>query len=158
MDNITTKEILLELEKRGVITNSKSKNNILDCDDCNDIKIILSKGFPKQKLECRECRKFLDYSHYNFYQSRVDQNGFFMRANALCYECGLKSNKDRKTVLQSVIDSIPKKPTKGDICPSCNREWYGNWHRHHVGEKFINWLCGHCNMSMNDQRTSNFLG
>lgn len=67
MENISTKKILLELEKRGVITNSKSKNGILDCEDCNDVKIILAKGFPKQKLECTECRKFLDHSHYNFY-------------------------------------------------------------------------------------------
>ena len=158
MESISTKELLLELERRGAITSSKSKNSIIsDEGDFGEVRVILAKGFPKEHLECRECRQFLDHTHYNFYQSRVDQNGYFMRANALCHECGIKSNKDRYAVLDSVSDLIPEKPKKGDVCPSCERAWKGNWHRHHVGDKFINWLCGHCNMSMNDQRTSNFL-
>ena len=49
---------------------------------------------------------------------------------------------------------ISPKPKKGDECPHCERPWSGNWHRHHEGDKFIEWLCGHCNMSFSDQRNN----
>ena len=73
-----------------------------------------------------------------------------MRSNALCNECSIKSNKQRKKVLDRA--NVPSKPKKGEECSNCNRPWSGNWHRHHKGDDFISWLCGHCNMSFSDQR------
>jgi hypothetical protein len=153
MNNIPTKKLLEELYKRGLFTSGKSNEIIMEnCEDFDQIKIILSKGTPKNHMECRECRLVLPPDEFNFYQSRVDQNGFLMRSNALCSTCGNKSNKERSKVLSLESYKIPEKPKKGSLCPNCNRNWNGNWHRHHVGDKFVNWLCGHCNMSFSDQR------
>ena len=101
-------------------------------------------------MECRECRNSLNPENFTYYLSRVDQKGYLMRSNALCDECSTKSNKQRKKVLDGA--NVPSKPKKGDKCPYCNRLWLGNWHRHHKGDDFISWLCGHCNMSFSDQR------
>jgi hypothetical protein len=151
LKSVSNAEILKELSKRGLITNSKSNTLILNTlTDDSEFNIILTKGLPKEKMECRECRNHLTPEHFNYYLSRVDQNGYLMRSNALCNDCALKSNKQRKQVLNSAI--IPSKPKKGDECPNCKRHWTGNWHRHHEDNDFISWLCGHCNMSFSDQR------
>jgi hypothetical protein len=151
LNSFTTNEIIKELNERGVLTNAKSNDNILKTLDLNDnLKIILTKGLPIKKLECRECRVSLDPEYFSYYLSRVDQNGYLMRSNALCNKCASISNSQRKKVLD--IAEIPLKPKKGEECPNCNRSWFGNWHRHHEGDSFISWLCGHCNMSFSDQR------
>jgi len=150
--NFTDKELIMELNRRNLVTNSKSNDNILnDINNSNDsVQVILTKGMPSSYMECRECKEKLPSKNFSYYLSRVDQNGYLMRSNALCHTCNYKSNKERKLVLDSCL--IPEKPKKGSECPHCNRKWNGNWHRHHEGDKFIEWLCGHCNMSFSDQR------
>jgi hypothetical protein len=155
MDNIvqhiSTEDLIIELSKRNLITNSKSNESILkNLENISDVKFVLTYGLPKECMECRECRECLQPQNFSYYMSRVDQNGYLMRSNALCNECGKKSNKQRLKVFKN--STIPKKPNKGSICLHCNRKWNGNWHRHHEGDNFINWLCGHCNMSFSDQR------
>jgi len=149
ISDITTEQLLKELKTRGLLTNSKANNSIIK-NSKNQIKVILTYGTPKKEMECRECKLMKDSNEFSFYQSRVDGDGFLMRSNALCNKCGKKSNKQRKEVLDNA--NIPNKPKKGDKCLNCERKWNGNWHRHHVGDKFISYICGHCNMSFSDQR------
>lgn len=149
LSNISTSEIIQELSNRGLMTNARSNDIILNNLDQN-LKIILTKGIPVENMECRECRNSLNPAHFSYYLSRVDQKGYLMRSNALCDKCSIKSNKQRKKVLD--VANVPDKPKKGDKCPNCNRSWFGKWHRHHKGHNFISWLCGHCNMSFSDQR------
>lgn len=149
----STVDLISELSRRGLLTNAKSNNEIIRTLDQNSkISVILTKGIPTNRMECRECRRTLNSYNFNYYLSRVDQNGFLMRSNALCYDCSSNSNRERKRVLENSI--IPPKPECGDECPNCQRPWTGNWHRHHEGDKFIEWLCGHCNMSFSDQRNN----
>ena len=151
LNNFTTNEIIKELNKRGLMTNAKSNDTILKTLDLNEnVNIILTKGLPIENMECRECRNSLEPNYFSYYLSRVDQKGYLMRSNALCNVCATKSNSQRKKVLD--VADIPSKPKKGSECPNCNRSWSGNWHRHHEGESFVTWLCGHCNMSLSDQR------
>jgi hypothetical protein len=151
LSSISTSDIIRELNNRGLMTNAKSNEIILNHLDTNQtLKLILTKGLPVTNMECRECRNSLKPEFFTYYLSRVDQKGYLMRSNALCNTCSVKSNKQRKKVLDSA--NIPSKPKKGDECPNCNRLWSGNWHRHHEGDNFISWLCGHCNMSFSDQR------
>ena len=151
LSDISTSEIIKELNKRGLMTNAKSNDTILNNLDVNqNLKLILTRGIPVENMECRECRNSLNPNYFTYYLSRVDQKGYLMRSNALCNECSLKSNKQRKKVLDRA--NIPSKPKKGEECSNCNRPWSGNWHRHHEGDDFISWLCGHCNMSFSDQR------
>lgn len=149
----SNEELILELHKRGLLTEAKSNSVIIkELNENSKISVILTKGLPLENMECRECRKSLDSFHFRYYLSRVDQNGFLMRSNALCDNCAKNSNKQRKKVLDN--SQIPLKPKKGSECPHCERPWKGNWHRHHEGDKFIEWLCGHCNMSFSDQRNN----
>lgn len=153
LNEVSTYELIKEIHRRGLLTNAKSNQEIISkFNEFHEIRAILTKGLPEEKMECRECRKTLDSSFFSYYLSRVDRNGYLMRSNALCEECSVKSNKERKKVLDSA--KIPNKPKKGDKCPHCERSWSGNWHRHHEGDKFIEWLCGHCNMSFSDQRNN----
>lgn len=151
LSNLSNKELILELKKRNLLTKSKSNDLLLTGEYSQDIKIILTYGEPKNQMKCRECNEIKDSSYFSFYQARVDNKGYLMRSNALCTTCSDNSNKERKKVLNAAI--IPTKPKSGDTCPNCLREWEGNWHRHHVGNDFISYLCGHCNMSFSDQRT-----
>lgn len=152
-NQLSDMELIMEIYRRGLLTGSKTNFHIIkELNENSNISVILTKGKPEEKMECRECRKYLDSSHFSYYLSRVDQHGFLMRSNALCDECAKKSNKQRKNVLDN--SQIPSKPKKGSQCPHCERSWYGNWHRHHEGDKFIEWLCGHCNMSFSDQRNN----
>jgi hypothetical protein len=151
LSNISTSEIIKELNKRGLMTNAKSNDTILNNLDVNqNLKLILTRGIPVENMELRECRNSLNPKYFTYYLSRVDQKGYLMRSNALCNECSIKSNKQRKKVLDRA--NVPSKPKKGEECSNCNRPWSGNWHRHHKGDDFISWLCGHCNMSFSDQR------
>lgn len=150
ISKLSTEELLTELNRRGLMTNSKT-NEIVLSNPNKTVKIILSYGLPEKTMECRECRQHKSSENFGFYQSRVDANGYLMRSNALCNVCSKVSNKQRKEVLDKAL--IPEKPKSGDICPNCERSWNGNWHRHHVEDDFISYLCGHCNMSFSDQRT-----
>lgn len=151
LSSVSTSDIIKELYNRGLMTNAKSNEIILNnLNENESIKLILTKGYPIKLMECRECRESLNSNLFSYYLSRVDQNGYLMRSNALCNHCAIKSNKERKKVLDSA--DIPNKPKKGDECPNCKRSWSGNWHRHHEEDNFISWLCGHCNMSFSDQR------
>lgn len=149
ISKFTNEELVLELKKRNLMTNSKT-NEIILSGNSQDIKIILTYGTPNIDLQCRECRETKSSENFSFYQARVDSKGYLMRSNALCNDCKNKTNEDRRKVFQNSV--IPEKPNKGDSCPNCNREWEGNWHRHHVDDKFIAYICGHCNMSFSDQR------
>ena len=153
---MTNNELILELFKRGLTTSSETNKIILSQIesgkfDSNNIRVILTKGEPTEKQQCRDCNELHDSTEYSYYQARVDKNGFLLRSNALCHSCAKKSNKARKDVLDNA--NIPDKPKSGTECPNCKRKWNGNWHRHHEGDEFIGWLCGHCNMSFSDQRT-----
>ena len=151
LSEVSTSEILKELYERGLMTNAKSNDVILsNLNEIENVKLILTKGIPVDNMECRECRITLSPEHFSYYLSRVDQKGYLMRNNALCDGCSVKSNKQRKTVLDRA--DVPRKPKKGEKCPNCERSWIGKWHRHHKEENFISWLCGHCNMSFSDQR------
>lgn len=151
LSDFTIQEIVKEIERRGLITNAKSNKLIFnEVDNIERIQFILTKGLPTEQMECRECRQVLNSEEFSYYQSRVDQNGYLWRSNALCGECATYSNKSRKVVLDSA--DIPDRPKKGDECPKCERPWIGKWHRHHEGDKFIEWLCGHCNTHLSDQR------
>ena len=151
LSSISTIDMINELSNRGLMTNAKSNEVILaSLDENQPLKIILTKGLPVEDMECRECGDILNPHFFSYYLSRVDQKGYLMRSNALCYYCATTSNKQRKKVFDGAY--IPSKPNKGDNCPNCNRQWSGNWHRHHEGDNFISWLCGHCNMSFSDQR------
>jgi len=151
LSSISTIDMINELSNRGLMTNAKSNEVILtSLDENQPLKIILTKGLPVEDMVCRECGDTLNPHMFSYYLSRVDQKGYLMRSNALCYDCATTSNKQRKKVFDGAY--IPSKPNKGDNCPNCNRQWSGNWHRHHEGDNFISWLCGHCNMSFSDQR------
>jgi uncharacterized protein with PIN domain len=152
LKKINSKDLIIELQSRGYLLNSESTYKVLEeiKNNNTEFNIILTFGYPEKKLECRECFKNMDSTNFSFYLSRVDKNGFLMRSNALCNECSTESNKKRKKVFETSV--IPPKPKNGSICPNCDRSWSGNWHRHHEGDKFIEWLCGHCNMSFSDQR------
>jgi hypothetical protein len=148
LSEIPLYELLDEIQRRGLLTNSKRNLEILNS-DLTSLRVILSYGLPQNLLKCRDCGDLKSSNNFNFYQGRVDNKGFLMRSNALCSVCSLKSNNERKIVLSTV--KIPK-PNPGDVCENCNRQWFGNWHRHHVGDKFLSYICGHCNMSFSDQR------
>lgn len=150
LSNISTEELLKEISKRNLTTNSKFNETTISKKSFNGISIIFTYGKPSGEMKCRECKEMKNVNCFSFYQSRVDSNGFLMRSNALCCDCSETTNKQRKEVLDNAI--IPSKPKKGDICSNCEREWPGNWHRHHVGDKFVAYICGHCNMSFSDQR------
>ena len=144
-------ELIFELYRRDMFTKSKTNEKIIkDLVDNTNVKLILTYGYPKDMMECRECGLCLPPENFSYYLGRVDQNGFLMRSNALCNGCATKSNKQRKDVFENSI--IPEKPKDGDICAFCSRAWYGKWHRHHIDDEFIAWYCGDCNMSFRDQR------
>lgn len=153
LSNLTNQELLEELKRRNLLTNSPVNEIVIDS-DVNNYKVILTLGEPNYDMVCRECRISKSSDNFKFYQARVSSDGFLMRSNALCDDCSKKSNSERKKVLDSA--DIPNKPKPGDICPSCDRPWEGNWHRHHVEDKFISFLCGHCNMSLSDQRNKKY--
>ncbi len=149
LSDVPLDEIMKELSKRDLLTNTKS-NNIIIKENLENVKLILTMGIPQDLLECRECLQFLPSTEFTFYQGRVDKNGYLMRSNALCISCSKKINNGRSEVFKK-SKKIPK-PKKGDICPKCERSWNGNWHKHHIDDTVLGYICGHCNMSLSDQR------
>jgi hypothetical protein len=162
-------DLLQELIKRFKsdgysILNSEANSKVISTLESDpDIKfnISLTFGLPDtlshDKYKCSRCHEKKENKHFGFYQSRVSADGYLMRSNALCDTCSTESNKRRSaTLLESHKNGeIPDMPQEGHTCPNCSREWFGKWHRHHddLNHKFIDWLCGNCNMSFHDQRT-----
>lgn len=150
-------DIIEKLKKAGLLTNSDAHEKVIKRFKEKKpavVQFILTNGIPQGINHCRECKENLSTDQFSYYKLRVDSKGFLMRSNALCSECSKKSNKDRKAVLDEFKDSIPDKPKSGTRCPKCQRAWSGNWHRHHdkKTKQFIEWLCGNCNMALQDQR------
>lgn len=153
-------EIINKLKNANLLTNSDAHEKVIENfknSNPDVLKFILTNGIPDGINQCRECRENLSAEEFSYYQLRVDSKGFLMRSNALCDSCSKKTNKDRKKVLDKDKDVIPPKPKRGTRCPKCKRAWHGNWHRHHNQDtqKFVQWLCGNCNMSFQDQRNKN---
>jgi len=122
---------------------------------------IFHKGKPPGLHECSKCRVSKDSSHYGYYTNRVDKNHYLMRSNALCKDCRMETEKERKDTLKKATKEgkIPTQPKPGDICPKCQRKWGSeekprNWHRDHdaIKNEFRGWLCGDCNMAQHDHR------
>ena len=149
LSDVSLDEIIKELSNRDLLTNTKSNGAII-AENLENVKMILTMGIPEDHLECRECLEFLPATQFSFYQGRVDKNGYLMRSNAICITCTKKINNGRSEVFKN-SKKIPK-PKKGDVCPKCGRSWIGNWHKHHIGDTVLGYICGHCNMSLSDQR------
>jgi hypothetical protein len=161
-------ELIKRLKSEGTdILNSESNSKVLselDSDPNLNFNISLTFGLPDtlshDKYRCSRCDNKKETKCFRFYQSRVDKDGYLMRSNALCDTCSVESNKRRAATLSEAHRNgeISDRPKEGDTCPHCSREWYGNWHRHHddVNHKFIEWLCGDCNMSFHDQRNPKY--
>ena len=161
------KDLILELVKRfkenGKFMNSDANKKVVKAleEGSDDFNFALTFGLPDtlshDKHKCSRCNQLKTENNFSFYKSRIGSDGYLMRSNALCTECAKSSNKRRQQTLQVAHDNgeIPEMPKDGDTCPHCQREWHGKWHRHHddVNHKFIDWLCGNCNMSFHDQRT-----
>ncbi len=149
-------DLIFELYRRDMFTKSKTNEKIIkDLVDNTNVKLILTYGYPSGMKKCRECGELLTSENFKYYLGRVDKNGYLMRSNALCNSCSKISNKQRQDVFEKDKKKIPDKPKNNDICPSCDREWDGNWHKHHIDNDFICWICGDCNMSFRDQRNKN---
>jgi len=164
-------ELIKELSKRktipgtGLLESEANKDVIqkLMKDEDHPIGLILTHGYPHKindkTHKCSRCHELKAHTEFGYYNSRVDSNGYLMRANALCLECRKSSNAKRKKILDEAdkLGLIPSKPKKGDTCSRCGRHWFGNWHRDHddVSETFTGWKCGQCNMSAADQRDVN---
>lgn len=157
---ISRKEILKiinVLKKHNLLTNSNTHERVIERFEKHNsevLKFIVTNGIPEGINQCRECKENLSTDQFSYYQLRVDSKGFLMRSNALCSQCSKESDKERKKVLDEFKDQIPSKPKKGTRCPNCQRAWSGTWHRHHdkKTKKFVKWLCGNCNMALQDQR------
>ena len=164
----TEVELVLELVRRykekGIYLHSDANNKVIEALLKNnelDFNFALTFGEPNtlshEKFKCSRCHELKSENHFTFYLSRIDSDGYLMRSNAICDDCRKTSNKKRDKTLKEAHNNgeIPEAPKSGDTCPHCERKWYGNWHRHHddINHKFINWLCGNCNMSFHDQRT-----
>ena len=161
MKKIKRKDVLIFIEKlikNKLLTNSKTHNTVLENykkKKPNAVNFILTHGIPQKALKCRECGKMLPANQFSYYQTRVESKGYLMRSNALCKSCQKQTNKRRQEVFDKDKDKIPPRPeTPVTSVPVCNRVWEGTWHRHHDPDthKFLDWRCGNCNMSRQDQR------
>jgi len=159
------KEIIKRFKEDGydILKSEANTKVLLELENNQNINfnIVLTFGEPDtlsdDKFKCSRCYEKKETKCFSFYKSRVDADGYLMRSNAVCNTCTFKINKRRSKTLKEASKNgeIPDMPTPGQVCPNCNRGWYGKWHRHHddVKHKFIDWLCGDCNMSFHDQRT-----
>jgi hypothetical protein len=139
------------------LTNTTSTNVTLE----TATGYILHKGEPPGLHECRECKENKDSTHFGYYKMRVDKYGYLSRVNAVCCECAVTLDTERKNTLDTAKKQgkIPPQPTAGSICPGCTRPWGSldkprNWHRDHdaIKNEFRGWLCGDCNMAKHDHR------
>jgi len=155
--NITDEQLILEINRRGLLTNSKIHDKIIkeaSSGSGRDIRVVLTYGEPKGTNKCSRCMQEFPCEEFSYYQSRVNKDGHLMRSNAVCTSCGKKTTvelKEAKRLHEKKHGKIPK-PNPGDECLHCKRTWNGNWHLHHQGDKIIGYICGHCNMSFSDHR------
>jgi hypothetical protein len=168
LKSYSIKQLLDEINSRcedvglGLLNSKSNKKIYKDLSENNNLQvgIALTYGYPNTTLhngfKCRTCGEIKDHTKFSFYLSRVGEDGYLMRSNALCDVCSKHSDKKRKVILKDADNKglIPEKPKEGSVCNGCKREWHGKWHRHHDDEthEFIDWLCGHCNMSLSEQR------
>jgi hypothetical protein len=168
LQEASKKDLLKELIKRfnedgyDILKSEANSKVLLELENNEGLNfnVSLTFGLPDtlshNKYKCSRCNTKKENKYFKFYQSRVGADGYLMRSNALCDTCSVSINKRRTATLVEAFKNgeIPDTPNPGEICPHCNREWYGKWHRHHddVNHKFIEWLCGDCNMSFHDQR------
>ena len=122
-----------------------------DPERASEAQLILTWGPPQDNKECRECRRMLPPELFRWYEGRSDRHGYLQGVNRVCIECQQELEEERQRALNSGT-AIPPRPAPGDKCPTCERNWPGNWHRHHDGNEFIRWECGLCNMKRHDQR------
>ena len=152
--NYSDKDLLQELCRRGKFSNSSANNEILSELSSNlesgDFRVILTRGIPTGCNQCSRCRRTFPAKEFSYYQARVQKNGYLQRSNAVCKKCLRCSKNELDAAVKNI--KIPARPIKGSVCTHCERMWSGNWHRHHQEDRFIGWLCGHCNMSFNDHR------
>ena len=155
LSNFSNEQILKELFDRGLIVSTKTQKLIqqdLEKDKLEETwKLIATRGKPTVDKECSRCGEIKPASDFSYYMQRVMKNGFSQNSNAVCSSCVSFSNKELKQAIKNA-GGTGKKPAPGSVCSHCEREWFGNWHRHHQGDKFLGWLCGHCNMSFSDHR------
>ena len=70
LTEISTSELIKELNNRGLMTNSKSNELIIDnLNENQSIKLILTKGYPTKNMECRECLNSLNPKLFSYYLS-----------------------------------------------------------------------------------------
>ena len=152
LNEISVQEIIEELIRRELVNENTRifKNVLKNAEAGHPINFILTNGKPQEENECSHCKKMLPSSEFTYYHNRVAESGFHSRSNALCHSCSKELNDQRQEVFKN--SEIPPKPEKGACCPECKRNWNGKWHKHHVGEKFVAWICANCNMSHGDRR------
>ena len=155
MKELTTKDLLLELRNRGLLTSAKYHDELIEQVEeglCEGVEIILTRGKPVKQQQCSRCRNDYDSSMFNYYQARVSSDGYLSRSNAVCKVCSKAHGKELKDAINKCGGKRPPKPKSGDTCLNCERPWSGNWHLHHRHDKIIGYICGHCNMSFSDHR------
>lgn len=168
LKNYTILELLNELNSRcyspetGILSSSANCKvmEALRFNENMEVGLALTFGKPTNVTEkthkCSRCGNVYPSDQFKYYLSRIDGDGFLMRTNAICSECSKLSDEKRRKSLfkEEYRGNVNAKPKEGDVCPVCDRKWYGVWHRHHnaVTDKFITWACGFCNMKFNDQR------
>ena len=155
--SVTNEQLILELSRRGLLTNSSNHDKIVEellAGSSNGIKCVLTYGIPKGTNKCSRCRQEFPCEEFSYYQSRVSKDGHLMRSNAVCTSCGKETTDELKEAKRLHEEKHGKilKPKAGDECLHCKRTWDGNWHLHHQGDKIIGYICGHCNMSFSDHR------
>ena len=144
-------ELILELEKRGFISKTKSRVEVLSrFKEGEEISLIMSNGLPSGIKKCSQCFEDKDKSEFAFYRGRIDKTGYLAPSNSVCKSCRDKHKTELDNVKKST--NMPPKPKSGDVCEGCNREWEGNWHYHHQEDVGHGYLCGQCNMSKQDHR------
>ena len=160
MKNSEILEIFEQIREGGLFTNSDTHDKVREYlranpDGEDGAQFIATLGMPMGKDECSKCRKVLPVDQFGYYQTRVKDDGTLMRANALCKSCRKADADERKEVFERDAHKIPPEPKPGSVCPICKRPWRGKWHRDHDHKtgKFVQWLCGQCNMAMHNGRT-----
>ena len=147
-------DLLQELHRRGRFTTSTVNTEILSeltrGSKCGSFRVILTRGIPTSRNQCSRCRKTFPATEFSYYQARVQKSGHLQRSNAVCRACKRLGKNELDAAVKNI--RIPPRPGSGSVCSHCERSWTGNWHRHHQEDKFVGWLCGHCNMSLNDHR------
>lgn len=155
LSRLSDEALIQELYRRDRMTNAAFHSKIMLDGIDENTKIIVTRGVSSVNRECSRCREEFPPEQFGWYKGRVSKDGYLQRSNAVCKPCLKKSSDELKNAIKNT--GIGSKPKDGDACSHCEREWKGNWHRHHQGDKVIGWICGHCNMSFSDHRNENVM-